>query len=222
MEHIPKHAKLFSSSTRSHIFEIISKSKEPIEVAELARVLSLNHNAIRQHLNKLKDSGVVLEKKVSTFKKGRPKLVYVLSSEGQSMFGKQEAYTNLSIGLLNAIRFKSLPIDAGKDVGVSIAKKKIEEKSYPLDPVDYISQEMARQGFSPSRDKDTQVGVIELGNCPLKLAAATDSQTVCQFHLGLVQGLAMTIGGIKVNYLEPKNPYKAGCILKVEYLSISK
>ncbi len=218
MEYVSQYSKLFSSPTRSHIFEIISKANQPVEISELTQALSLNHNAIRQHLNKLKDSGLVLEKKVSLSTRGRPKYVYTLSSQGQSVFGQQQAYMNLAIGLLKVMRFKSSPVDAGKDIGVAIAKKKIQEQNHSLDPIDYINQEMARQGFYPTA-KDSKVGLIELGHCPLELAATIDSKTVCQFHLGVIQGLAKTVGGIKVNYLRPKDPHNAGCILKVQYLS---
>lgn len=216
MDYISKHSKVFSSSTRSHIFEIISRAKTPIEVAELTQILSLNHNAIRQHLNKLKDSGLVLEKKVSKSKRGRPKFVYMLSAEGESIFHQQEAYVNLSIGLLNILSSQRSPADVGRDIGVLIAEKRSKEQDYSSDPVGYISQEMARQGFHPVVRKDLTTGFIELQHCPLELAAVTDSRTVCQYHLGIAQGLAQTIGGIKIDYLDPKDPSQAGCILKVE------
>ena len=56
--------------------------------------------------------------------------------------------------------------------------------------------------------------VFTLQTCPFVSAAAADPETICSLHLGIAQGLAADEQGVRVEGLEPRDPRRAGCILR--------
>ncbi|HEX2849969.1 MAG TPA: helix-turn-helix domain-containing protein, partial [Acidimicrobiales bacterium] len=55
-----RRAKALGDPTRRRIFQRIAAAPDPTTVADLTGELGLNHNAIRQHLGKLRDAALVV------------------------------------------------------------------------------------------------------------------------------------------------------------------
>ena len=55
-------ARALGDPTRHELFRYIADAARPVEVAELTEHLGLHHNAIRQHLAKLVEAGLVRKK----------------------------------------------------------------------------------------------------------------------------------------------------------------
>ena len=75
-DQLPLQARALADPTRYAIFEYVDEAVEPVGVAELTAHFGFNHNAIRQHLAKLRDAGLVIEEQRPPTGPGRPALCY--------------------------------------------------------------------------------------------------------------------------------------------------
>src|SRR5690606_28685753 len=82
--------------TRHSIFAYVRDAPRPVGVAELTRHLGLNHNAIRQHLAKLRDADLVVEERARRAGPGRPALQYRPNPGAIERWGGRGPYEALS------------------------------------------------------------------------------------------------------------------------------
>ena len=69
-------------------------------------------------------------------------------------------------------------------------------------------------GFEPAVRVGTPRRVeVVLGHCPFQDVAAQEPCTVCELHLGLAEGVAGGLGGVSVDGMKIRDPYRAGCRL---------
>ena len=130
--------------TRHAIFRAVAQAGEPVGVAELNVHFPFNHNAIRQHLAKLVDAGLVIETTSAATGRGRPKLVYEVNPVTEGQWGVPGPYERLSRLLVEIIR---TGLDAD-EVGRRAANQ-FRVPSPSDDVVADVSAAMARQGFEP-------------------------------------------------------------------------
>ncbi len=86
-------ARALGDPTRNAIFRYIDAASDPVGVAELTDHFGLNHNAIRQHLAKLRDAGLVVEELAAPSGPGRPPLRY-RPNPGRQDGGRATAHTS--------------------------------------------------------------------------------------------------------------------------------
>lgn len=75
-ENLRLEARALGDATRYRLFRYIVEAPRPVGVGELTRHVSLNHNAVRQHLSVLKEAGLVIEETEARDRPGRPRLLY--------------------------------------------------------------------------------------------------------------------------------------------------
>ena len=81
--------------------------------------------------------------------------------------------------------------------------------------IELLEAESEQRGFRPTRvDRGRKVEFV-LGRCPFVDVAGSDPDTVCQLHLGVVEGLAEGLGGLDIEGLMAKDPHRAGCRLTI-------
>ena len=73
--------------TRFAVFARVRDAKEPVTVAELTEHFGLNHNAIRQHLAKLVEAGLVAGTRLPSTGSGRPPTGYRPTPGAVERFG---------------------------------------------------------------------------------------------------------------------------------------
>jgi predicted ArsR family transcriptional regulator len=202
-------ARALGDPTRHAIFRHIAETGRPVGVAELNEQFPFNHNAIRQHLAKLVDAGLVLESSPQTGGRGRPRLTYEISPAVEWHWGTTGPYERLSQLLVEIIRTQSDPAEVGRR-----AAERFRVPSPSGDIVADISAGMARQGFEPEVRPVRGGGEIVLRNCPFASAALGDRETVCAIHLGIAKGLAADTNAA-VSELVAYDPRKAGCKIRV-------
>jgi predicted ArsR family transcriptional regulator len=202
-------AKALGDPTRHRLFRYIVESPGPVGVNELTAFLRLNHNAIRQHLAVLKDAGLVREEIEDRELPGRPRLLYRLDPEASGRWDTTGPYTWLAKLLSQAVSRNQDPRQVGHDFGARHAA----ELCTARDPVDLLEREMVQRGFRPTRiERGRRIDFV-LGRCPFAEVAESDSETVCQLHLGLAEGLAEGLGGLAVERLVAKNPHELVAVL---------
>jgi predicted ArsR family transcriptional regulator len=207
-------ARALGDPTRHGIFRYIADAKRPADVAELTEHFGLNHNAIRQHLAKLVDAGLVTETHAPSSGRGRPRLLYRLDPSAESRWGVAGPYEQLSVMLAEMLRTGDSAYDVGKR---SVAPRRDAEDSD--DPVGIVVEAMERRGFEPvvRNARGNRVDVV-LRTCPFESAVLADPDTICDLHLGIAEGVAELAGErLVVDELEAHDPRRANCKLRMHF-----
>ena len=212
-ELIQRQARALGDPTRYDIFRFVADARGPVRVTTLAEYLGFNHNAVRQHLAKLTDAGLLTEARSSGRGTGRPPLEYRLATTAMGSWGAPGPYELLALLLLDVAKGTRTPVEAGAEAGRALAAS----TSAGNDPVDILETEMARRGFEPRRETHGPVTEIVLERCPFVAAASTDPDVVCELHRGFAMGILDGMGADEeVRDLVVHPPAQAGCRLLLE------
>ena len=203
-------ARALGDPTRHEIFQYVADADSAVHVAELTAHFGLNHNAIRQHLAKLVDAGLVVESTAPPAGRGRPRLCYVVNPSTESRWGVVGPYERLAMMLTEVVRSGDAPVEVGRRTGLRLRLGDQLQR----EPVTSFVEQMARQGFEPAVRRRGDAIDVSLQVCPFTSAVLTDPDTVCELHLGLAQGAAEAVGGIVVDELVPHDPRRAHCRLR--------
>lgn len=198
--------------TRLAVFTYVRDADEPVGVAELTDHFGLNHNAIRQHLAKLRDAGLVIEEHEAPSGPGRPPLRYRPTPGASERWGGVSPYQELSLMLLEVLNGDR---DA-RDVGRSTGRRLADADRPDRDAVEVLEAVARRLGFAP-RVQSTRTGTdVVLERCPFLEAAEREPDIVCELHHGIAQGIAEQRGRASEDIdLLVRKPKRAGCRIKV-------
>lgn len=210
MTELQTQARALGDPNRHELFRYIADAGWPVDVAELTAHLGLHHNAIRQHLSKLVDAGLVSEATAPRVGRGRPRLVYTVAPSAESRWGVTGPYERLTLLLSEIIRTGDTPVDVGRRAG----RQARAESADATDPVAGLVDAMERHGFEPTaKQRGSQVDIV-LRACPFETTALADPDTVCGLHLGLAYGAADSLGGLVIDELVARDPRRGTCRLR--------
>lgn len=202
-------ARALGDPTRHAIHRYIVAADHPVVVAELATHADVHHNAIRQHLAKLVDAGLVVETTASTGRPGRPRLQYTASPSSHSRWGAVGPYQRLSLLLTEIVSTGDTPVEVGRRAGHRLRVPATD------DTLADVALALDRQGFEPEVVRGDQGdGDVVLAVCPFAAAADQDSDVVCGLHRGIADGLAEGTD-LEVEDLVVEDPQRAGCRVRL-------
>ncbi|HUR23701.1 MAG TPA: helix-turn-helix domain-containing protein [Acidimicrobiales bacterium] len=212
-ELVQRQARALGDPTRYDIFRFVAAAEGPVRVATLASYLGFNHNAVRQHLAKLTEAGLLTEDRASPTTTGRPPLEYRVAPTAMGSWGAPGPYEILALMLLEIADGGSTPLEAGAGAGRTLAAGCPDG----ADPLSVLETEMARRGFEPRRETRGPVTDLVLERCPFLAAATVRPDVVCQIHRGLAAGILDGMGAdVQVSDLVVHPPAEAGCRLRLE------
>jgi predicted ArsR family transcriptional regulator len=204
-------ARALGDPTRHAIFRYIGRAARPVGVAELTAHFGFNHNAIRQHLAKLRDAGLLIEATEPPSGRGRPALSYRPVPGAAERWGSPSPYENLAGLLVELLHRGGTPFDVGFDAGVRLAT----EHGTDLDVIDVVEIVARRFGFEPQRStRNARVDLV-LDRCPFASVAASAPDIVCELHRGLVAGITSGDGGAAFRRLVVRSPLRGGCRIEL-------
>ncbi|MCA1702977.1 MAG: helix-turn-helix domain-containing protein [Actinobacteria bacterium] len=207
---VQEQARALGHPTRHAIYRFVVDAGRPVGVAELTAHFQLNHNAIRQHLAKLVDAGLVLEHLAEVTGPGRRRLLYGVNPAVGSAWGPSGPYERLSLLLSEMIRTGDGPVEVGRRAGRAAQVS----PSVPVNTVADIAGAMEAQGFDPAvRTIKGRTDVV-LQTCPFQSTALADPDIVCRLHLGMAEGLAQDTD-VVVEELVAHDPRRANCVLRI-------
>ncbi len=204
---IQQQAKALGDPTRYEIFRFIADAEGPVDVSTLTDRFGLNHNAIRQHLNKLVDAELLRESRGPASGRGRPRLLYRADPSADSRWGLIGPYERLSLLLAEVVRTGDSPEEVGRRAG----RTQEPDAGTTTSPVEELALLMAQQGFDPAIEVDGDRVSAVLQSCPFASAAVADPETVCSLHLGMVEGIAERIEGLTLDSFVRGEPLAAKC-----------
>jgi len=209
---LQEQARALGDPTRHAIFRYVADAGAPVDVAELTSHFGFNHNAIRQHLAKLVQANLVTEEPAPSTGRGRPRLSYRVHPAAESRWGVTGPYERLSLLLSEIVRTGDSAVEVGRRAG----RRQRLGSTTGDDPVAFVVEAMERQGFEPTVRARGEHADVVLHTCPFATTALADPDTVCSLHLGFAQGVAeLTTGRIVVDELEPHDPRRANCRLRL-------
>ncbi len=210
---LQRQARALGDPTRFQVFRYVANAGAPVRVAELTEHFGINHNAIRQHLAHLCAARLLVEEVATPTGSGRPPLQYRPSSEAAGRWDTSTPYERLAVSILE---MKTQGRSA-REVGVEAARKiRIPEPRTKAEALERLEAELTRWGFDPQRVVGAEAVELVLERCPFEAAASVAPEVVCQFHLGLADGLVELLGGrYEVTDLVARDPEEAGCRLRL-------
>lgn len=212
---VQREARALGDPTRHALFTLIEEAADPLTVTTLAERLGLHASAVRQHLAKLIDAGLVVEERRPPAGPGRPPARYRAAPAVLGRWGTESPYERLALLLLEVARSQRSAREVGEEAGRLVARRAGAQQAAPAgssDPVERLEAVAAQLGFEPRRVERGGGCSLVFGPCPYAAAAAADPM-VCNLHLGLAEGVAAEAGGLSVVGLRRRDPFRGGCRL---------
>jgi predicted ArsR family transcriptional regulator len=227
---LQRQAQALGEPTRHEIFRHVVEADGPVDVAALTAHVGLNHNAVRQHLAKLVDAGLIVESRAATGRRGRPRLLYELAPGADSRWGVTGPYERLSLLLAEIVRTGDSPLEVGRRAGArhratgdrsaaAAATAQPPPTGVAADGTAEVAAAMAREGFEPEVRRSGERVDIVLHACPYESTALVDPAIVCALHRGMAEGLVEGTDAT-VDELIARDPRRAGCRLLLQVGSI--
>jgi predicted ArsR family transcriptional regulator len=213
MTTLQQQARALGDPTRHKIFVFISAATNGVGIADINAEFPFNHNAIRQHVAKLVDAGLVVERRESGGRPGRPRLVYELAPDVDSRWGTVGPYQRLSLLLAEMVETGDPALEVGRRAGRLLGSS----AAATTDAADTMRAVMAQQGFDPELRRKAHSAEVVLRSCPFETAALGHRETICTLHLGLAEGLADGTD-VEVAELVAKDPRKANCRIRLRFV----
>jgi predicted ArsR family transcriptional regulator len=212
-DRLPIQARALADPTRYAIFRYLDEAAVPASVAELTAHFGLNHNAIRQHLAKLRDAELVTEELAAPSGRGRPAVRYRPTPGAVERWEGANPYERLTTMLVELLRGEGTPAEVGRRAGRELAR----EQGARVDAVEVIESVARRLGFEPHREAGAHGLDVVLDRCPFASSARMAPDIICELHRGLAEGIAATAAGdVTVTGLTVKPPRRAGCRIHLQ------
>lgn len=202
--------------TRARIFRTLAGLRRPATTAELAAMVSLHPNGVRNHLERLAKAGLV-ERSSRRGARGRPADCWQVAANGWGEGDPPAAYRELASFLAGSLPANPANLAAVERGGERIGRELVAgaDGGEPLQP---LLAALAALGFAPALERATGSRVsIRLARCPYREAAKLNGKLVCTLHLGLTKGLVGALApDCVVSSFEPADPSAGRCRIELE------
>jgi predicted ArsR family transcriptional regulator len=193
--------KALGEETRFSIFRRIASSEKPQTVKDLVAAFSMHHSAIRIHLNKLEDAGLIVARK--HHRKGavgRPELAFLPSPHTLSITLPPRNYEFLARVAMDLAASHNGGDGAIEEFGFAWGKSYMTERAgngpVPLYEALHIVRDTAASlGASPqlAEEPDGAMSLTE-SNCVFSELAGEYEPSVCVLHQAVMQGMLAGLG----------------------------
>lgn len=195
--------------TRRHLLRLIDDAGEPMGVVPLARQVGLHPNTVRDHLEMLRQAGMLTRAPEKRDRPGRPKMLYA-SVPPEMRSPGFEGYRFLAEVLAGYLQTHvDDPGRAAQEAGTVWGRYMVEKpepyaKTPPRAIVSQIVSTLLDLGFAPEEESREQGFRIRLNDCPFREVARARNEVVCGVHLGILRGMAEELGGsVRIDDLLP-------------------
>ena len=209
---------MLAQPTRRRLFAILSDLGGSASTDELAERLALHPNGVRTHLQRMRDAGLVLHRRVPR-PRGRPRDEWAIAPTARPGGDPPHAYGALARWLTRTIpatpaRLREVEA-TGRQIGHELASTATTE------PEQAIGDLLAALGFQPQIDPRPQGRLsCRLGNCPYRDSVRENQDVVCTLHRGLTRGLLDQLAPTAtLTRFIPHDPDRAGCEIDIEGLA---
>lgn len=192
MENILEMSKALGDETRFNIYNYLARQEEPVSVRMLADEFKLHPNAIRQHLSKLLEAGLVLSE-LRRGLTGRPQYLYRRNPDLTVIPLIHRDYKLLSLLLFEFLADKKMSPGELRSFGKKWGHGFIKSKRISFGAKEMVS-ELANWGFEPELIDFSHSKIeLKLKNCIFKEVARYQPKLVCNLVDGIIEGMLSLI-----------------------------
>lgn len=195
-ERLYETARALGEETRFRIYRHLSVSETPTSVSDLAEAFSLHPNAVRQHLARLEQAGLVVSRPHREGGAGRPRRLFQRSPERQ-VLGRSPRPLGALVSVL-ADALDDLPagrddlVAFGRTWGRAWARRRKRENGAPRSRqarVQLLAGELAHWGWNPSTSVEDSAIRLETRRCLFHASRPGRPDRCCILEEGLLGGL---------------------------------
>lgn len=206
-----KTSKALGDETRLSIYRYLGRpGKEPGSIKQLAKHFKLHINAVRQHLAKLEEAGLVYSKTNKPVRSGRPQRIYQIKGPIHNMDILPRNYKLLCEMLLEFLASSKISTEEIKDFGHQWGKNHgqahVEKRSLPPSAEEIsglLISQFSGLGFEPEiiSQSDQRIN-IRLKNCIFREMVDSHPDWVCPLVHGVLEGMLVPFMGHPRTLLE--------------------
>lgn len=204
---------VLAQPTRRRLYALLSDLGGAASTDALAERLNRHPNGVRGHLQRMRDAGLVIHRRVAG-PRGRPRDEWAVSPGAEPGGDPPRAYAALARWLARAI-----PATPRRLTEVESTGREIGRELAPADGdlVTSITDLMAALGFQPTADQPEPGRMhCTLGNCPYRDSVRENQPVICGLHRGLVRGLLDRMApDATLERFVPHDPHTAGCEIEI-------
>lgn len=197
-------------STSTRVLRYIATAGRPVGIRELTAAFPLHENAIRKHLRRLRDEGLLIESTERRGATGRPRLTWELDPTHDDPRTEGRHYEVLARLLVEVATGRP-----ARQVGADYGRELVRSDPGRA-PLDLLADVMRRHGFEPAVRADGLDIDVVLHHCPFATAAEAGA-VVCELHLGIAEGVTERTPHVIVSGLTVAPPHVAGCRIHVHH-----
>lgn len=175
---------------REHLLRLLLERKTGRTVEELAGILRVSRNAVRQHLTSLIAEGLVTKGSMQATR-GRPEQLYILSTAGHEHFPRKYSwFSELLLDSLKAEKGEAALVARFEKLGEQVGRQ-LQQSPHPStnvsDRVKHLATVMHELGYQAASTEVTgrQLPMIEAANCVFHHLASRFPE-ICHFDLALL------------------------------------
>ena len=208
---------MLAQPTRRRLFALLSDVGGSASTDQLAERLALHPNGVRTHMQRLRDAGLVIHRRVAR-PRGRPRDEWAIAPTARPGGDPPHAYGALARWLARTIpatpaRLREVEA-AGREIGQELAS------APATTPEQAIGDLLAALGFQPEIDRAHDRLSCRLGNCPYRDSVRHNPDVICTLHRGLTRGLLDQLAPTAtLTRFVPHDPDRAGCEIDIEGLA---
>ncbi len=195
-ERVYETARALGEETRFRIYRQLRVSADPVSVTDLAETFSLHPNAIRQHLARLEQAGLVVSRPHREGGAGRPRRLYRARPEPLEL--NRSGSTVSAVVTLLSEAIDTLPADHdqlvafGEAWGRAWAKRRKRANGAPRSRrgrAELLATELTEWGWEPTTRREDGVLRLETGRCLFNGSTPGRNDRCCALEEGLLAGL---------------------------------
>lgn len=191
-----------SSYSRVQILHVLQKRGQRT-VAELCEATELHPNTVREHLQRLLDGGYIVAETEHRTTRGRPRVLYSTTSDRQGISVISQRKVREAAHRGDLMR-RIMPWTNVSDTGLT---------PDAVHQIDALVEDLGDAGFEPIVDEAELT--VDISPCPNAGADPDHRETLCDVHLGLMDGVLAEAGGpLRVDKMaascDPRN-----CVVKL-------
>src|SRR5450759_4404247 len=198
--------KALSDVSRFRILEEL-RGQGPFDSRELGRLVGLQPNTVRSHVDQLIEAGLVRAVTAPAAGRGRPRVLYEAVADAAPV--EQSGYRLLAQILASYLASTDHPQAVAESAGRAWGSY-LTEKPQPLIGIsaDAATQKVVelfdQLGFMPEAVEELTERKILLHRCPFREVAESNQKVVCAVHLGMLKGALAERGApLQATRLEP-------------------
>jgi predicted ArsR family transcriptional regulator len=190
-------ARALGEETRFRIYRQVCVSDAPLSVTELAQVFSLHPNAVRQHLARLEQAGLLVSRADRPGGAGRPRRLYEPSPEPFELahpLGSLRSLVNMLSGAMDTVSpDRRRLVEFGQRWGRTWATRRKRENGGSSrsrqSRARLLTRELADWGWRPSSDRENGRMRLTTERCLFHDRAPGNHGRCCALEEGLLRGL---------------------------------